>query len=664
MKKLLFPLFIFPLLAQNTYAQSPAMEFGKISQDEINMRSYPADPQAEAVVLFDLGDSRFLDTEEGYIIQFTRIRRVKILTGAGIKYSEISIPIYHKGTNYEIVKSIEAFSYNFVDGRQEKTPLDQKTVFNEKINEFWDVKKFAMPDVRQGTIIEYKYVVETPYHFNLPDWEFQDKIPTVYSKYTVRMIPFYEYVYIIQGVSKFNKQESREDPQVRSWGNVTKVNGQIVGSGIEFHDLIHIFEMKNIPAFRDEMFITSISDYLIKIDFQLAKFHSPYGGTEEIISTWPLLIDGLLKENSFGKYMNSCSGIAKNILKNELSVESLSELEKCKTIISYIKSKYSWNGYSGVSASTNAKDVVNQRKGNVAEINLLLSALLKSAGIDASPVILSTRDHGKIKTDYPFLSFFNYVVVFVQLENSSFLADGSDFFTQYNRIPPKCINDKGLVIKKEEEKWISLNIKDNSVDQKTIFLTIDTSTFHINTSLNIQASEYDSYMYKKDFSNDTIKIKKYLSDKGVDKVLKIVTLNYDQSEKPYTISCSGISEVEKLDNKIIISPFLNFVLQINELTQSTRSYPVDFTYSKSEVYKTYLNIPSGYKVLALPQSQNIDNDIVEIKLNYSVADGLITIDGAYRFKKAVYEPTEYSRLKSSLNTIIKAFNDPIVLEKV
>jgi hypothetical protein len=449
MKKIIRALFILLLLSQNTFAQTPSIEFGVINQNEINMTTYPADPQAEAVVLFDLGDSRFIDTEQGYDILFTRIRRVKILSRAGIKYSEVSIPLYHKGVNSEIVKSIEAFSYNLVNGKLEKTPLDQSTVYKEKINDQWDVKKFAMPDVRPGTIIEFKYVVETPYHFNLPDWEFQDRIPTVYSKYTVRMIPFYEYVFIAQGVARFDSQESKKDPEKRTWGTVVQSYGQNIGSGFEFQDLIHTYVMKNLPAFRDESYITSISDYIVKIDFQLAKFHSPQGSNEDIISTWPLLIDGLLKEDAFGKYLNSCERAAKTILEKELQVENKTELEKCQTIIDYVKSKFSWDGFSNMAASKSVKDLINLKKGNPAEINLLLTALLNSAGIKASPVILSTRDHGKIKSNYPFISFFNYVIVLVKLENQSFLADGADSFTPFNSIPPKCINEKGLIINKD-----------------------------------------------------------------------------------------------------------------------------------------------------------------------------------------------------------------------
>ena len=53
------------------------------------------------------------------------------------------------------------------------------------------------------------------------------------------------------------------------------------------------------------------------------------------------------------------------------------------------------------------------RQGNVAEINLLLTAMLRKAGIEADPMILSTRDNGIANTSYPLISEYNYVICVV-----------------------------------------------------------------------------------------------------------------------------------------------------------------------------------------------------------------------------------------------------------
>ena len=52
------------------------------------------------------------------------------------------------------------------------------------------------------------------------------------------------------------------------------------------------------------------------------------------------------------------------------------------------------------------KDLLSSKTGNSAEINLFLAGMLNAAGIEAYPVITSTRSNGKIQSDYPFLQPF------------------------------------------------------------------------------------------------------------------------------------------------------------------------------------------------------------------------------------------------------------------
>lgn len=666
MKKIEITFFVFLFMLNSALSQEYSQVFGNISNYEAGMTSFEKDPQAAAVIIYDIGESKFIDDQTGYNILFTRSRKIKVLSKAGIKYSEVSIPFYqdNKG-GIEEVSAIEAFSYNSnSNGTIEKNELNAGTIYTEKINNNWNVKKFALPDVRPGTVIEYRYTVKSPFQFNLPGWEFQDRVPTVYSKYVVRMIPFYEYAFILQGISKFDQRTSIKDPTKRSFGAIAQVYGQNVGSGVEFYDLVHTFVLKNIPAFKDESYITSVSDYIMKMDFQLSKVILPQGGTSEIMSTWPLMITELLKEDTFGKYMNSCERQAKNVFQKEIQLTGKSDLEKCQIIINYVKSKYSWDGFNSKFTTKSAREFMNQKKGNPAEINLFMTALLNEAGIEASPVLISTRDNGKIRFEYPFLNFFNYVVVLVKVDNQVFLSDGADSYIQYNRIPPKCINEKGLIISNAGEKWVTLDLRYNSADQRTFYISVDPESLSLKTSMTIQASEFDSYWYKKSFSNDTMELKKYLTGKGFTRIDKISAINYDKNERPYIINFEGTAEAERLENRIIISPFLNFIPKINDLTQPTRSYPVDLTYSNTEIFKATINIPAGYKVISLPEKFKSESDLADLNLEFKESGGIVEAEASYRFKKAVYPPEEYSRIKGIKDLIIKKFNEPLIFEKI
>ncbi|MFW6225182.1 MAG: hypothetical protein ACOC4B_02850 [Bacteroidota bacterium] len=69
-------------------------EFGKLSQEEIDLKTCSFDSTAKAVVLFDIGKTKFIQGYEGFDIRFIRHKRIKILNKQGFENGEITIPFY------------------------------------------------------------------------------------------------------------------------------------------------------------------------------------------------------------------------------------------------------------------------------------------------------------------------------------------------------------------------------------------------------------------------------------------------------------------------------------------------------------------------------------------------------------------------------------------
>ncbi|TKG95067.1 DUF3857 domain-containing protein [Puteibacter caeruleilacunae] len=638
-------------IAQN---QEYSLEFEEICQHDVNLQIYDKDPEAEAVVMFDKGLTVFLDTDQGFEVQHTRTTRIKILKRSGVKFAEISIPFFVDGYDRtESVGSINAYSYNMVDGELVKTQLKKKTIYTEKINDKWQAKKFAIPNVREGTIIEYQYILESPFVFNLPDWEFQNQIPTMYSEYVARLIPFYDYQYIAQGIKQFSDQHSEKYR-----------NGTRTFNGIEYNDMQHTYVMKDVPAFKDESFITSRNDYIMKLDFQLAGYYKLDGSHTDVITTWPKMIESLQKNQYFGKYMKSCRRVAENILSENLALTKGTTDEKIEALVNYVKTSFSWNGYYSRFSSQRPSELTTTRTGTSGDINLFLIALLKSAGIEALPVLISTRDHGRIYERYPFGHFFNDVIVLAKGEKGMFLTDATQSHLSYNRIPPNCINEKGLVVEKGAVNWVSLQNNPVSKNVKSISLAIDPEQSTIDSYASIQASEFESYNYKVKYRNETEKLQDYLKKHGFKSVNMVKTKNYDTSKKPYIITCRGTSDLESFENQIIVSPFLDFPIKQNKLTQETRNYPIDFIYAKQNHFRSVITIPQNYKPIEIPQNFNLDNELVEIKVNVLQNNLQLIVDASYMFKKAVYAPEEYKALKLHINQIIKYLGQQVVFEKI
>ncbi|MEM8938498.1 MAG: transglutaminase domain-containing protein [Bacteroidota bacterium] len=638
----------------SNFAQSfIANEYGNISPKEIELKTCSFDPTADAIVLFDLGESKFIRTKNGYDIKFSRHKRIKILKASGRDHAEISIPFYiGESSQKQKVKSLLASTYNEIDGAVLTQAIDPNQVYEEKINQYWAQKKFVFPNVQEGSMLEYSYDLIIPNINGLPDWEFQSDIPTLYSQYKVYMVPFYEYVNLLQGVDSLD---------VRS---VEQGNRRYNDFGFDYKHNIYTVALRNIEAFEDESFITSKSDYIKKIDFQLSKIYYTDGRQEEFITTWKSLREELLDHYDFGRYLKGCKRLAKNILKEEVDTTGLTPTDKAKRLIEYVKKSFNWNGYRSKWSSQSPKDFLQSRSGNTADINLFLIALLNEAGIHAEPMLISTRDHGKIKHIYPFEEAINNIIVYVQT-NRPFLTDGTTILLDYNMIPKNSINDIGLLVNKEEEdRWMSIEYSMPSTDDISIAIEIAPEKLEAKFTIRSKSDFFQGFDCRNNFRDNQKTLEEYFSS-NLDVIDSISTKNYDIPSAPYLLSVNGSKEIDKLGDFLIIRPFLNLAYTKNPLTLEKRTYPVDFIYPYKNKYRISIPIPKGYLPTDLPEDVLIENELVSIhsKWIYNEAFNHLQNISHYHFKRAIYQPEAYLNLKKNLAKIVETFNVALYFEK-
>lgn len=638
---------VLTFAATIVFSQNFTKQYGKIGKDEIELKSYALDKDAEAVVLFDMAESYFIRNDNSFDVVFERTTRIKILSEAGIKWAEVEIPFYQEGEIYEKVTDVEAVAYNFENGQLTKSEFNASNMFEEKINNSWNVKKFAVPNVKEGTIIEFRYKIYSQYIFNFRDWEFQWKIPVVYSEYIAKMIPFYEYTFILQGANRFDVYESYEDKGLpRYFGSSGAYSEN------SYHDMVYKFGMKNVPAFGDEEFISSINDYIIKLDFQLSVVHNFDGSDYKVITTWDDLKKKLLKHSEFGKYIAKSEKLSSKLL-NVQEIAQKSENEKFNFVLDYVKHNYNWNNFNDKFASKSPKEFVDDKVGNCADLNLFTIGLLNSVGIESHPLIISTRNHGKVYVDYPFSHFFNYVIIAAKVDGKMLLADATEILNMNNRIPTRCINDKGLLVKKDQTEWINLNCSFTS--SLSTFMQIKLNEHDMAVDLYLTGTEYDALDMRKNKPefNETYNV--------IDSTIQIK--NQKDITKPYKLKYSFSAKTEGLNGKIYVSPFLNEVLSDNPLKQEERKYPIDMIYPIRRSFSCTLLNPEGYQLEYAPKNLNISNELFDLSYSVGKSNDKVVIVFGYYFKKPSYSPNEYSKIKAYFDEIIKKGNDKLVFVK-
>jgi len=647
MKRIKLLTLLLTSLVINTFAQNYSETFGSPTLEEVQQKKWPNDTIAEAAVIYDMGESTFLINREdtGFDIHFKRSTKIKIITQAGVDYANIEIPLYHKDEQYETVTNIEAYVYNCDNGLS-KTPFNPSQVYQEELDKNVSVKKFALPNVKPGSVIEYRYTVVTPFIFNLPDWEFQWRIPVRKSKYIAHIVPFYEYGFAFQGASKFDEQKSYIGPKEESF------------RGVKFKEMIHEYTLNNVKPFRDEDYITSINDYIKKIDFQLVKFTDLQGVSQNVFSTWEELSKEELKDPTFGKYINTCEKFGTN-----LAFENPKDtLATIKQAIQYIKTNYTWNQRYYFEARQTLKEFTTQKNGNSANINLMLVGILKSKGINANPVLISTRSHGRIKVDYPMMSAFNNVIAMVTINNKTLLLDACDPFCAYDNIPADCINEKGFVVNENKtNQWVYLNKSQQSDITHNINIKLDTENSTIESNITTMASYMDAAALRKGLTDDSKSIKKQLYHELVVDSFDIVDLNNPDTK--LKIKATTSADLESAGNQIIIHPFLNLTPSSNAFKAETRDYPVDLNYNYSRRYNTKITLPQGYKVSSMPSNFTLNDPLMSINISVAVQpDNTIILGSYYIFNKTIYPTEDYKKLKNLYNLMMSKLNAPIIIE--
>jgi hypothetical protein len=370
----------------------------------------------------------------------------------------------------------------------------------------------------------------------------------------------------------------------------------------------------------------------------------------------------LIKHSDFGKYIKNSEKLAPKVL-NVKDIKLKADNEKFNYIMDFVKGNFNWNNYYGKYTSKTPKKFIEEKHGNCADINLFVIGLLNSVGIDAKPVLISTRDNGKIKYDYPYTHFFNYVIILANVEGNQILSDATEVLSLNNRIPSRCINDKGIIIQKDKVEWIGLEFILPS-EIKT-YIQIELINNELKSSISKTATEYDASYYRNHFTDNSETIKKRLETTDYFIIDTSITVhNQLNKEKPYILTFKQTSKPEIVNEKIYLSPFLNEIISDNPLKQKERTYPIDMTYPKKRVFNSTILIPIGYKVEYIPSDQKINNQLFEFTYSTNSDDNKIIISFDYYFKKSIYSPTDYSNIKFYFNEIVKKGNEKIVLSKI
>jgi transglutaminase-like putative cysteine protease len=422
---LLLLIIIYPaiLIAQNNNGFPTGATYS-----ELEMNNYPADTIANAVVLNEFGEAS-IDSEGDNNLLLEYHVKIKILKKAGVEQGNFIINLYRDGSNKQFVKSISASTFNLNNKQLKETKMEKTAIFNERYNENWDAAKFTLPDVQVGSVLDVKYTIESPFIFNFWPWKFQSDIPKVRSEFWARIPANYVYNTTLQGYLDLTKNES------------TIIKDCYTPAGLKADCSLNKYEMKNVPAFVEEDFMTAKDNFIAGINYELSQVRRFDGRVDNYTKSWPDVDNEMRTHQDFGVQIKKASNILEDVVRQKLGTET-DPVRKANLIYDYIKMTYAWNDNIGKYTEGGVKAAFDSKKGNVSDINLSLVGALQSAGLNADPVMLSTRQNGTPQELHPAMSDFNYVVAHVNFGESKVLLDATEKFLPFGLLPERCLNGK------------------------------------------------------------------------------------------------------------------------------------------------------------------------------------------------------------------------------
>ena len=404
------------------------LKFGDIKPQDFKPNYMALDSSADAVYLDDIGSSHHEGNSEGWFsVIYTVHERILLLNKKSFDdLTNVKIYLDVSEVQKEKLVDLQAATYNLEDGKVVQTKVEKSSIFHDKDGDY-QVEKFTFPNLKEGSIIEYTYTTNSPYYRYIPTWTFQGRYPKLWSQFTIEEPQFFDFTVLKQGYLM-----PAIDTAVVSADNFNVLEPNDVGASrvinIRSNTIRHTWAFKNIPALKDENYITTLRNYVQKLEFQFSAIRFPNEAPETFLTSWYETADQLMKKESFGADLAKENGWLKDDVKAAVNNET-DALKKAKNIYAFVRDNYSCTDNSAVYLSQTLKKTEQTKKGNVADINMLLIAMLKIAGYNADPVLLSTRDHGKTYDMYPIISKFNYVIVQLQTNDKTYLLDACRSFT-------------------------------------------------------------------------------------------------------------------------------------------------------------------------------------------------------------------------------------------
>lgn len=656
-------MFYFAFLPMRGQAQDKhAGELSPVGPADFSAFSSPIYDSSGAVIVADIGEVHFVGNQSSWFSYvFQRHTRIKILNKKAFDLATVHIQLYRPSEDPEKLDKVVASTYNLENGQVTEVKLDKKDIFEDRNRKEYTEMRFTLPAVREGSIIDYSYTVISPYDAFLPSWRFQsEEYPCLWSELTVEIPQALFYVLVKQGVHPYAADKGSQDLNTYRLGD--KNGGWMTVSATVTK---HHWVMKDIPAFRVEGYLFCPENYVDRIDFQLAK---TYNGEEyqDYYNSWKKATEQLMSKSDFGASLDDDDPSVRECIRKAIAAGGSFE-DEAREIYYYMTKNFTCDDHYSIYLRDRLSDVVRKHSGTVGDINLLLVAMLRKIGLQADPVVLTTREQGFNLATYPVLERLNYVIARVRIGDKVVYLDAAHPKLGFGQLDGGCYNGHARIISMKDSGSVYFEA-DSLVERKTTAVFIQSTDSGAEGTWMSMLGPQESYELRENVSEQGEKSffkniqTQYgdeiaVSDGGLDSL--------DNPEEPVKVHYSFKINPGEDAAKIYLNPFIGAGLHKNPFVAAERKYPIEMPYASDDLYVFSMQIPDGYSVEELPKSAKATLNGHDGTFDYLIGaqSGMIQLRCRLKLNKANFVPEDYKSLRDFYALVMQKEAESIVLKK-
>lgn len=640
MKKIPAPVLFFcilfllatPLVCGQKFYDSP--KYGKVSEEEWNLTQFEGDPTADAVVLFDIG-SVYLDNN--FNIVFERHYRIKLFNREAFEYADRE-EVYMKGETFNI--DAQTLTQG-ADGKTVAQEIEKKQFFEADYTQDYMKKSFAYPGVKEGCIIECKYRRSPVSPVYLRDWYFQNEnLPTLHSQYNLSVPYGWDYTVLYKGLHPLTSKSEKD------FSLTMPNNAKVYGTTFTWN-------VDTVPKMEVEPYMGSIYDNIDQISGRMNSYVSLGGSYRtQISSSWEKIKADYQASPMFGDKLEG-GGFFKKIIEANPDLISNDPIQNAKNIYNFVQQKIAWNRrYGQVPNQDKLSTIYEQHSGNSAGINFVLINLLRMAGLNATPVLISTRANGVVERTYSSPTQFNHVVVLLTTDKQDFFLDAIDKKIPFGMLPKESLNRIGLLIDKTKEvQWAQTSVQIGYQANRKMMLTVNEQG-EVSGSMRLTELGYNGYERRALMLKDgeQTAIKEYYTELLPNIVIdsfKVNNLNNDTLPLMTTLYFKVPQGAQISGKNLYLNPNIFEVGKENPFKAEERNSPIDFGAAFDLQYTTTIKVPTGYVLDVNTDEQlTITSDSSAYhQRKFVVNSSVIQVMDKFKVSKFYYKIDEYADLR-------------------